>query len=166
MLKRTYKLLRFIREELDEEVECYIGRDYAEISVCCCPNVFFILDSESLLTMTDRHRVTRDLIDMDEDGWKQKFKRHLYTRRFVKWNLNTRHVSVRSIDDDTRLMEIDNVTIPDDLIVTKGFSFSVSNGETQLEIRDVDIEDYIAAGGTSQVDVTAVVIDLTTNKVV
>jgi len=166
MLNRINQLIRYIREELDEEVECHIGKDSAEISVCCCPNVFFVLDGESLLTVTDRHHFTQELIDTDECGWKQKFKKCLYTRRFVKWNFNTRQVSVRSIDDDTRLMVIDNVIKPDDLIVTKGFNFSVSNGETELQCRDVEIEDYITASGTSQLDVTAVVIDLKTNKVV
>lgn len=165
MLNRINKLLRFVREELDEEVECYVGKEHAEMSVCRCPNVFFVLDSESLLTVTDGHRVTQELIDMDEDGWKQKFRSRLYVRRFVKWNLNTRHVSVWSIEDDKRLMEIDNVIQPDDLIITKGFKFSVSNGDIQLECRDVEIEDYIAAGDTSQLDMTAVVIDLTKREV-
>jgi len=166
MLKRVNQLIYYIREELDEEVECHIGKDRAEISVCSCPNVFFVLDGESLLTVTDRHHFTQEYIDLDEYGWKQKFKNRLYTRRFVKWNLNTGHVSVRSIEDETKLMEIDHVIKPDDLIITKGFNFSVSNGETELQCRDVEIEDYIAAGGTSQLDVTAVVIDLKTNKVV
>lgn len=159
MLKRVNKLLWFIIEELDEEVECYVDKDRAEMSVCRCPNVFFVLDGDSLLTVTDRHHFTQELIDMDEDGWKQKFKNRLYTRRHVKWNFTTRQVSVWSIEDDTKLVEIDNVTQPDDLIITKGFNFSVPNGETELQCRDVEIEDYIAAGGASQLDVTAVVIN-------